>query len=377
MKRSSLRILMTTDAVGGVWGYATGLATDLCARGDWVALVVMGPPPSRQQIEALADIPRLELQITALALEWMDPEGSNLERAREVLLRIARQFRPDVVHLNGFREGAFAWPVPALVVAHSCVQTWWHACRGGVPRELQWRRYGDNVAAGLAAAAAWVSPTGAFRNQIAAMYQPPKLGRVIANGFTVEGGRVKKGALILGAGRVWDEAKNLNALAACASALLWPLRIAGPTGGPNGASSPAGQGIYLGSLSRSEVIDEMRRAAVFVAPALYEPFGLSVLEAAACGCALVLSDTPSFRELWGGAALFADPCDAGRLSTTINMLCRNKSLRRGLQQAARTRARLYRRSITTAAYQRLYRELRGPVVDKAALSAAPGVGLQP
>jgi glycosyltransferase involved in cell wall biosynthesis len=38
--------------------------------------------------------------------------------------------------------------------------------------------------------------------------------------------------------------------------------------------------------------------------ARYEPFGLAVLEAAQAGMALVLSNTPGFRELWDGAALF-------------------------------------------------------------------------
>ena len=38
--------------------------------------------------------------------------------------------------------------------------------------------------------------------------------------------------------------------------------------------------------------------------ARYEPFGLAVLEAAQAGMRLVLSDIPSFRELWDGAATF-------------------------------------------------------------------------
>ena len=41
----------------------------------------------------------------------------------------------------------------------------------------------------------------------------------------------------------------------------------------------------------------MSRAAIFFSPALYEPFGLGVLEAAARGCALVLADIPSFIAL--------------------------------------------------------------------------------
>jgi len=53
----------------------------------------------------------------------------------------------------------------------------------------------------------------------------------------------------------------------------------------------------------------MAGARVFASAARYEPFGLAVLEAAQAGCALVLSDIPSFRELWDGAAVFVAPGD--------------------------------------------------------------------
>jgi glycogen(starch) synthase len=45
-------------------------------------------------------------------------------------------------------------------------------------------------------------------------------------------------------------------------------------------------------------------------PARYEPFGLSVLEAALSGCALVLGDIASLREVWGGAACYVRPGDS-------------------------------------------------------------------
>jgi hypothetical protein len=47
------RILMTADAVGGVWVYATNLACALCARGTEVTLVVQGPSPTPEQIASV------------------------------------------------------------------------------------------------------------------------------------------------------------------------------------------------------------------------------------------------------------------------------------------------------------------------------------
>jgi len=151
------RILITADAVGGVWTYTVTLARALARHGDTVLVVTLGPPPSSTQHREIAAVGALtggsvRLHVTDLALEWMDPEGRDLDRARETLAAIARAFRPDIVHLGGFREATADVGVPVLVVAHSCVRTWWRACRGGVPDDPRWRVYADHVAAGLAAA---------------------------------------------------------------------------------------------------------------------------------------------------------------------------------------------------------------------------------
>ena len=47
-------------------------------------------------------------------------------------------------------------------------------------------------------------------------------------------------------------------------------------------------------------------------------FGFSVLEAALSGCALVLGDIPSLREIWGDAALFVPPDDTERSAKTLS-----------------------------------------------------------
>jgi glycosyltransferase involved in cell wall biosynthesis len=101
----------------------------------------------------------------------------------------------------------------------------------------------------------------------------------------------------------------------------------------------------------------MDRAAVFVACPLYEPFGLSALEAAASGCALVLSDIPTLRELWDGAALFADPRAPEQFRNALQQVCRDDSLRASLQRAAAHRSRRYSLSGMTDGYCDLYREL--------------------
>nr|WP_284701661.1 glycosyltransferase family 4 protein [Rhodoplanes tepidamans] len=352
---------MTADAVGGVWTYATTLAGALAGRGHRVLLVTLGPAPDAAQRAAVAATDGVALRVTDLALEWMDPEGRDLPRARSVLGVIAAEFGPDVVHLGGFREATIDVAAPTLVVAHSCVRSWWRACRGGEPDEPRWRTYMANVAAGLAAADAWAAPTRAFRDEIAALYAPPRAGVVIPNGIAVRhaAGPALRRPVVLAAGRLWDEAKGIDTLVAAAPALPWLVRIAGPEMAPDGSAALAASDAVaaLGRLDRDALHDEMRSAEIVAAPARYEPFGLTVAEAAACGAALVLADIPTFRELWDGAAVLVPPDDPDALAAAVKGLAADPQRRAALQRAARARAAALTLAAVTDAVEALYARL--------------------
>jgi glycosyltransferase involved in cell wall biosynthesis len=349
------RLMMTTDTVGGVWVYATGLAQGLARRGVRVTLVTLGPRPSGwKRAEANALPSGVELIPTDLALEWRDPEGCDIAAARCELLRIAAEVAPDIVHLNGFREGAFAWPCPALVVAHSCVWSWWKEVHKEWPSEPRWVSYRDGVAAGLRAAHAWAAPTAAFRDTIQDLYQPAATGWVTRNGIDRPlASQEDKEPVILASGRVWDGAKNLFRLAGVAGELPWPVEIIGP-GAPHGTEQAAPNVRWYGECDRVQLRARMSRAAVYAAPAQYEPFGLGILEAAAAGCALVLSDIPSLRELWDGAALFVPPNDTEQMCAALVQICTSDALRAPLQRAAAVRARRYTMDRMVCGYLDLY-----------------------
>jgi glycosyltransferase involved in cell wall biosynthesis len=357
---SGARLLITTDAVGGVWVYASTLAAALARRGCRVLLVSMGPSPRRDQLQAVSGIPGLQVEITDYALEWMDPEGADADRALYGLAKLARAFGPDVVHLNSYREACADWGAPVLVVAHSCVRSWWRACHGGEPGEPRWQTYMRNVEAGLAAADAWAAPTAAFRDRIAALYAPPSSGLVIRNGFDPVPTEGPKEPFILAAGRLWDDAKNIAVLGGGAEDLPWPIQVAGSDRSGHNVATLGGNLQMLGELSRHDLLTRMQQAAIFVSPALYEPFGLTVVEAAACGCALVLSDIPTFRELWDGAALFADPRSPTALHAALRRLVEDAELRGSLRRAARERAQLYPLTATVDGYRAAYDRLQAP-----------------
>jgi glycosyltransferase involved in cell wall biosynthesis len=352
---AGIRILMTTDTVGGVWSYTAALATALARSGAEMHLVTLGPPARADQRAAL-DGTSIRLIETDLALEWQDPEAADLVRARTLLLRLERKLRPDVIHLNSYREASFSWQAPVVLVAHSCVNSWAHACRDtAFLAEPRWRRYDQLASAGLADAAAWVAPTSAFGETIARFYTLPRPGIAIWNG--IEPTRCfpsQKQTFVLAAGRMWDKAKNLAALAAVADSIPCPIHVAG-SGVERAEQYPTIR--TLGELPQPELWRRMSEAAIFASPALYEPFGLSVLEAAAAGCALVLSDIPTFRELWHDAALFVALGDDDALRSALSWLAADEPARRALQQAARQRARRFTLNKMVTAYTDLYLDL--------------------
>jgi glycosyltransferase involved in cell wall biosynthesis len=350
------KVLMTTDAVGGVWTYSAGLASALATAGMEVHLVVLGPPP-RQDKRAMLRDSRVRLIESNLALEWHDAAGDDLPSARRFLEDIEDAIQPDIIHLNSFREANFDWLAPVVVVAHSCVNSWGLACHDTEwLSEPKWQHYTRAVAAGLDRAQAWVSPSRAFHDVICGLYRPSLSGTVIWNGIPPAASPPSsKRRFILSAGRLWDAAKNVSALARASRGLDWPVFVAGPQS--DYPANDRGELTLIGDISYSALRSRMQRAAIFVSPALYEPFGLSVLEAASAGCALILSDIPTFRELWGGAALFVDPTDDRALHQALAGLCADDRERARLQYAARERSESYSLTRTAEAYRALYQRL--------------------
>src|SRR3954447_11283189 len=98
-----MKVLMSTDAVGGVWTYAVELRDALSAEGVQVELAAIGPaaPPE-------AGVPH-----RPCLLEWQDDPWADVAASGRWLRTLAQEAGADVVHLNGFAHGGLAWPRPA------------------------------------------------------------------------------------------------------------------------------------------------------------------------------------------------------------------------------------------------------------------------
>jgi glycosyltransferase involved in cell wall biosynthesis len=296
------RVLLTTDVVGGVWDFSTTLARELVRRGTQVILLALGEPSADQRRQASQA--GAVLVAEPLRLEWMQDSQADVVETQRVLDRLVQQFRPDVVHANQF--AAARVPAPVVLTLHSDVLSWrkWTVGSTAVPAE--WQPYVDLVRRALARADAVVGVSRFLAQEVQRLYGTDREIEVVPNGWPAAAeppATRSKQTLI--AGRVWDAAKNvrsaLDARPPGARVLLAGEQRHPETGGlaevPHGVEQ-------LGFVPRDELDGLLRQTRIYLSPARYDPFGLLPLQAALSGCALLLSDIPSYREVWGDSAVF-------------------------------------------------------------------------
>lgn len=352
------RVLMTADTVGGVWTYSIELALTLAAGGTRVSLAALGRPATAEQRAAAAAVPGLELFEGEYRLPWMEDPWDDVRAAGDWLVQLAEQLKPDVVHLSEPVLANLPWKAPTVAVGHSCVLSWWQAVKGE-PAPASWTVYRDRMRAGFQAAGAVVAPSSTMLSALR-LYYGVNDGCVIPNGR--DPGRFPPGPkepMVVAAGRLWDPAKNAAALARVAGRLAWPVYVAGDQRHPDGgADAGLGSDIRpLGLLPEPRLAHWLARASIYALPARYEPFGLGPLEAALAGCALVLGDIPSLREVWADAAIFVGPNDEAALQTALEGLIAYPEYRNAMAARARQRALSYSPTRMADGYRRLYRAL--------------------
>ncbi|HZW15544.1 MAG TPA: glycosyltransferase family 4 protein [Brevundimonas sp.] len=302
-------ILMTTDAVGGVWTYALDLAAGLLARGVAVTLAVLGPAPRPGQRRAAERIAGLTVVEAGLPLDWTAERPEEITEAARGVAALAAARGADLVHLNTPALAAeVRFSVPVVGACHSCLASWWSAVRGDAPMPEAFRWRTGLLARGYAGCDRLIAPSYAFMQTTAALYGV--VPQMVHNGRASLAGtpRTDRRRLVLTSGRLWDEGKNVRTLDRAARRMRGQVYAAGAVKGPDGQAVAFDHVLCLNQLDSAVLTKQLERTAVFASLSLYEPFGLGVLEAAQAGCALVLSDIPTFRELWQGAAVFV-PAD--------------------------------------------------------------------
>jgi glycosyltransferase involved in cell wall biosynthesis len=142
--------------------------------------------------------------------------------------------------------------------------------------------------------------------------------RVVPNAvddvFMPEGPRAESD-YVLAVGTL-EPRKNLARAVEAAALAGVDLRVVGAPGW-GGVEARGANVTWLGEVGDEELGRLYRGALCVVYPSFYEGFGLPVLEAMACGAAVVTSAGGATEEIAGGAAVLVDPLDAGAIAAGI------------------------------------------------------------
>lgn len=347
-------VLITADAVGGVWSHVRELALGLRRRRWRVTVALLGPMPDSGAMGWAADS-GVEILRGPSGLEWMPGAAAEVREGQRWLEAQLRALHPDLLHANQFSAAVVPGRVPVLLGVHSDLVSWWravHQCQP--PKTAFGQTYEASVRAAMAAAAVVVAPTRATLEDLRTSYGDGawrSRSRAIPNGVDAAGWGPPSSGRRLGyaaaAGRIWDAGKQMRLL--CQPGLALPIHLAGAWREPGAEADrtpPYGmdmgrlpEGVqWEGELSRAGMRSLLAGAEVFIVPSRYEPFGLGALEAALSGCALLLHEIPSLREVWGGAAAYFRGAEANALARALGRFATRPRWRRQMARAARRRA---------------------------------------
>jgi glycogen synthase len=345
-----VHVLVTADTMSGSWTYSRELVTGLVARGVRVTLVTFGEIPLPDQTSWMDHLHGLEYRPTAFRLEWMDDAPHDLPESSEFLASLVEEFDPDLLHLHQFCHGDLPVEVPRVIMAHGDLITWSQSVQGCSPRPTRWLEwYRETVVRGIAAADALVAPSSWMLDEIRSTYTRARREAVIYPGRNpiFFNPYIGKDDSVLSVGRLVDAGKQVSLLTQ--HAYTFPVCIVGAEHTVPMPRVPIRADVKVSTMSSTVAIRgaqtdaQLRalysRAAVYAATPRYEPLGMAALDAALSRCAIVANDIPSFREVWGDAALYFRTNDANSLAGVLRRLDSDRPLRQAYANRAFARAR--------------------------------------
>jgi len=101
------------------------------------------------------------------------------------------------------------------------------------------------------------------------------------------------------------------------------------------------QVVVTGQIREQDKAPLYSGAVVFLFPSLYEGFGIPVLEAMACGAAVITSNRSACPEVAGDAAVLVNPDEVESISSALLRLVEDRSLREEMRGRALARAALF------------------------------------
>lgn len=130
---------------------------------------------------------------------------------------------------------------------------------------------------------------------------------------------------------------------------------------------------FTGHVEDEALVELYNGCEVFVFPSLYEGFGIPVLEAMACGCAVACSGSTALPEVADSAAILFDPLSVRQIAQAMLDLLLYPELRARMERLGRNRAGQYSWEKTAARMLEIYREAAGVETRRPRLRLLAGV----
>ena len=337
---SRLALLLVSDGQGGVWRGSLELAAALGDQNVDVHFAIPAPTSAEQRA----------------AIARAGARGAAWDGRPESLPRLARALDADLVHLPSPALAAgVELPVPVIATLHGCPAVRW-ASLGDGPPPAHVAEEATRIRAGIERLDLLVTPTAAFAAAAARIHGLAAAPAAVHHGRAWrESPSAAPHDFAFASSLVWDETRDLATLERAAARLAVPFYAAGRI--DEEAAARLEHVHPLGLLDHEELDRRLGARPVFISAARYEPFGMTVLEAAMAGCPLILSDIPTYRELWDGVASFAAPGDDAAFARAIGELVGDDFARAARGRAARERATRYTSNATASRMAALYRRL--------------------
>jgi glycosyltransferase involved in cell wall biosynthesis len=99
--------------------------------------------------------------------------------------------------------------------------------------------------------------------------------------------------------------------------------------------------LFTGWVPQEDLVAFYNLADMFIFPSFYEAFGIPLLEAMACGCPAVASQTGALPEIAGGAAFFVNPYNPDEIAEAIQKVLTEDNLRKKLIEKGLQRAKAF------------------------------------
>jgi glycosyltransferase involved in cell wall biosynthesis len=333
-----------------------------------------------QLIEALGDMPGVEIAPSVPAAPpWSEARPARFLRAQPHVLADAMATHPHLVHgLGG--EPVIGFPASRQVVTVHDVEMWRASSGGGAGASLQ-RLYGALLAPAIRACGGIIAVSETTRQEaIEALRLDPTRIHVVPHGVgpvfssrpklrdarTAEAlGLEKPFVLWVGSLRARDPRKGLDTLLEAMERLPGggpPLALVGALG-PE-ADRLAAEAwrrhvslVLCGPLDDSDLASLYRQAAVVVLPSTHEGFGLTALEAMACGAPLVATAVGNLPQLTLDVAVLVPPGDPAALAEAIESVLTEPVRAARMRHAGIDRAAGYTWERTAALTAAVYQEV--------------------